>query len=90
MSKKIGKRELNRLKKFEDTILNLKDEDAPKYSIDYEMEAQIKYDSLIDNFGVESVSNAFESLEVSKDDLSDHSTYLDIYGYLEAKSKEQN
>lgn len=90
MSKKIGKRELNRLKKFEDTILNLKDDDAPKYSIDYEMEAQIKYDSLIDNFGVESVSNAFESLEVSKDDLSDHSTYLDIYGYLEAKSKEQN
>lgn len=90
MSKKIGKRELNRLKKFEDTILNLKDEDAPKYSIDYEMEAQIKYDSLIDNFGVELVSNAFESLEVSKDDLSDHSTYLDIYGYLEAKSKEQN
>lgn len=90
MSKKIGKRELNRLKKFEDTILNLKDEDAPKYSIDYEMEAQIKYDSLIDNFGVGLVSNAFESLEVSKDDLSDHSTYLDIYGYLEAKSKEQN
>ena len=29
MSKKIGKRELDRLKKFEDTILNLKDEDAP-------------------------------------------------------------
>jgi hypothetical protein len=89
MSKKIGKRELNRLKKFEDTILNLKEEGAPKYSIDYEMEAQIKYDSLIDNFGVSSVSNAFETLEVSKDDLSDHSVYLDIYGYLEAKSKEQ-
>jgi hypothetical protein len=89
MSKKIGKRELNRLKKFEDTILNLKEEGAPKYSIDYEMEAQIKYDSLIDNFGVEPVSNAFRALEVSKDDLSDHSTYLDIYGYLEAKSKEQ-
>lgn len=89
MSKKIGKRELNRLKKFEDTILNLKEEGAPKYSIDYEMEAQIKYDSLIDNFGVESVSNAFRTLEISKDDLSDHSTYLDIYGYLEAKSKEQ-
>jgi len=29
-------------------------------------------------------------LELSKDDLSDHPTYLDIYGYLEAKSKEKN
>lgn len=89
MSKKIGKRELNRMKKFEDTILNLKEEGAPKYAIDYEMEAQIKYDSLVDNFGVGPVSNAFGVLEVSKDDLTDHPTYLDIYGYLEAKSKEQ-
>jgi len=56
MSKKIGKRELNRLKKFEDTILNLKEEGAPKYSIDYEMEAQIKFDVLIENFGVKEVS----------------------------------
>ena len=54
------------------------------------MESQIKYDSLIDNFGVKSVSEALESLEISKEDLSDHPTYLDIYGYLEAKSKEQN
>ena len=90
MSKKIGKRELNRLKKFEDTILNLKEEGAPKYSIDYEMEAQIKFDVLIENFGVKKVSEALEKLEVSKDDLSDHSTYLDIYGYLEAKNKEKN
>jgi hypothetical protein len=90
MSKKIGKRELNRLKKFEDTILNLKEEGAPKYSIDYEMEAQIKFDVLIENFGVKEVSEALENMELSKDDLSDHPTYLDIYGYLEAKSKEKN
>ena len=89
MSKKIGKKELEKLKKFEDTILNLKEEGAPKYSIDYEMEAQIKYDVLVDTFGVGSVSDAFEVLEISKDDLTDHPTYLDIYGYLEAKSKEQ-
>lgn len=87
-NKKFGKKDLERMKKFEDTILNLKEEGAPKYSIDYEMEAQIKYDSLIDNFGVDDVSKAFETLEVSKDDLSDHPTYLDIYGYLEAKSKQ--
>jgi hypothetical protein len=90
MSKKIGKRELNRLKKFEDTILNLKEEGAPKYSIDCEMEAQIKFDVLIENFGVKEVSEALEKLELSKYDLSDHPTYLDIYGYLEAKNKEKN
>jgi hypothetical protein len=66
MSKKIGKRELNRLKKFEDTILNLKEEGAPKYSIDYEMEAQIKFDVLIENFGVKEVSVALEKLELSR------------------------
>jgi hypothetical protein len=87
-NKKIGKEDLQRLKEFEETILNLQDEDAPKYAIDFEMEAQIKYDALIDHFGVESVSDAFQTLQVSKDDLSDHPTYLDIYGYLEAKSKE--
>lgn len=90
MSKKIGKKELGRLKKFEDTILNLKDEDAPKYSIDYEMESQIKFDVLIENFGVKEVSEALETLDLSKDDLYDHPTYLDIYGYLEAKTKEKN
>ena len=89
-NKKIGKKDLERLKEFEETILNLKDEDAPKYAIDFEMESQIKYDSLIDNFGVKSVSEALESLEISKEDLSDHPTYLDTYGYLGAKSKEQN
>jgi len=90
MSKKnFSKEELKRIKDFEKTILNLNEEGAPKYSVDYEMEAQIKYDVLIDNFGVETVSEAFTTLEVSKEDLSDHPTYLDIYGYLEAKSKEK-
>ena len=88
--KKMSKEDLKRLKEFEETILNIKDEGAPKYSIDYEMEAQIKYDVLIDNFGVESVSEAFKVLEVSKDDLGDHPTYLDIYGYLEAKRNQKN
>ena len=88
--KKIGKGDLTRLKKFEEKILNLKGEDAPKYAIDYEMEAQIKYDVLVDHFGVPAVFDALEILEISKDDLSDHPTYLDIYGYLEAKSKEKN
>jgi len=89
-NKKIGKEDLEKMKEFEETILNLKEEGAPKYAIDYEMEAQIKYDVLVDNFGVKNVSEAFETLEVSKDDLSDHPTYLDIYGYLEAKSKQEN
>jgi hypothetical protein len=77
--KKIGKGDLTRLKKFEEKILNLKGEDAPKYAIDYEMEAQIKYDVLVDHFGVPAVFDALEILEISKDDLSDHPTYLDIY-----------
>jgi hypothetical protein len=51
------------------------------------MEAQIKYDVLVDHFGVPAVFDALEILEISKDDLSDHPTYLDIYGYLEAKTK---
>jgi hypothetical protein len=54
------------------------------------MESQIKYDVLIDHFGVPAVFDALETLEISKDDLSDHPTYLDIYGYLEAKTKEKN
>jgi hypothetical protein len=90
MSKKIGKGDLTRLKKFEEKILNLKGEDAPKYAIDYEMESQIKFDVLIENFGVKEVSEALEALDLSKDDLHDHPTYLDIYGYLEAKKKEKN
>lgn len=85
--KKIEKEDLQRLKDFEETILNLEGEDTPKYEIDFEMESQIKYDALIDHFGVESVSSALETLEISKDDLTDHPTYLDIYGYLEAKSR---
>lgn len=88
-NKKFEDEDLKRIKEFQETILNLKEEGAPKYSVDYEMEAQIKYDVLIDNFGVESVTEAFKVLDVSREDLSDHPTYLDIYGYLEAKSKEK-
>ena len=54
------------------------------------MEAQIKYDVLVDHFGVPAVFDALKTLEISKDDLSDHPTYVDIYGYLEAKTKEKN
>ena len=87
---KIEKEDLQRLKDFEETILNLDEESAPKYAIDFEMESQIKYDALIDHFGVKSVSEALETLDISKEDLSDHSTYLDIYGYLEARNKNNN
>lgn len=85
---KIEKEDLQRLKDFEETILNLESEDAPKYVIDYEMEAQIKYDVLIDTFGVKEVSEALEYMGASKDDLTDHPTYLDIYAYLEEKNRE--
>jgi hypothetical protein len=80
--KKIGKVETNRLKKFEDKILNLTDEDAPKYYIDYEMESQIRYDVLIDNFGVSAVSEGLKTLGIGKEDLFDQPIYLDIYNYL--------
>jgi hypothetical protein len=83
--KKIGKTELNRLKKFEDKILNLTDEDAPKYSIDYEMESQIRYDVLIDNFGVAAVTEALKTLDIRKEDLFDQPIYLDIYNHLSTK-----
>ena len=89
-NKKFEDEDLKRIKEFQETILNLNEEEAPKYSVDYEMEAQIKYDVLIDNFGVEAVNEAFKILDVSKEDLSDHPSYLDIYGYLEAKSKQGN
>jgi hypothetical protein len=88
--KKIEKEDLQRLKDFQDTILNLKEEGAPKYEIDFEMESQIKYDALIDHFGVKSVSEALQTLEISKEDLSDNPTYLDIYGYLEARNKNKD
>ena len=83
--KKIGKVETNRLKKFEEKILNLTDEDAPKYSIDYEMESQIRYDVLIDNFGVTAVSEGLKTLDIGKEDLFDQPIYLDIYNYLSKK-----
>jgi hypothetical protein len=83
--KKIGKTETNRLKKFEEKILNLTDEDAPKYSIDYEMESQIRYDVLIDNFGVASVSEGLKTLDIGKEDLFDQAIYLDIYNHLSKK-----
>lgn len=88
--KKFEDEDLKRIKEFQDTILNLNEEGAPKYSVDYEMESQIKYDVLIDNFGVESVSEAFRVLDISKADLGDHPTYLDIYGYLEAKRDQKS
>lgn len=80
--KNIGKTETNRLKKFEEKILNLTDEDAPKYSIDYEMESQIRYDVLIDNFGVAEVSEGLKTLDIGKEDLFDQAIYLDIYNHL--------
>ena len=83
--KKIGKVETNRLKKFEEKILNLTDEDAPKYSIDYEMESQIRYDVLIDNFGVAAVSEGLKTLDIGKEDLFDQTIYLDIYNHLSKK-----
>ena len=83
--KNIGKVETNRLKKFEEKILNLTDEDAPKYSIDYEMESQIRYDVLIDNFGVAAVSEGLKTLDIGKEDLFDQPIYLDIYNYLSKK-----
>ena len=83
--KKIGKVETNRLKKFEEKILNLTDEDAPKYSIDYEMESQIRYDVLIDNFGVAAVSEGLKTLDIKKEDLFDQPIYLDIYNHLSKK-----
>ena len=86
-NEKIGKEELDRLKEFEDKILNLTDVDAPKYSIDYEMESQIKYDVLIDNFGVSEVSEALKTLSIGKEDLFDQAIYLDIYNHL-SKNKD--
>lgn len=85
---KFDKEDLERFKEFEENILNLKEEGAPKYEVDWDLEIQIKYDALIDHFGVEAVSEGFTSFQISKDDLSDQSTYLDIYGYLEAKQKQ--
>jgi hypothetical protein len=85
---KFDKEDLERFKEFEDNILNLNEEGAPKYEVDWDLEIQIKYDALIDHFGVNLVSEGFSSFGISKDDLSDQSTYLDIYGYLEAKQKQ--
>jgi len=77
--------DLERFKEFEENILNLNEEGAPKYKIDWDLEIQIKYDALIDHFGVKAVSEGFIALDLSKDDLGDPEKYLDIYGYLEAK-----
>lgn len=71
--------DLERLQEFEGQILSLDEEGAPKYSIDYEMESQIKFDFLIETFGVDRVFRSFESLGIQKDDLSEPEVYQKIY-----------
>jgi hypothetical protein len=49
------------------------------------MESQIRYDVLIDNFGVASVTEALKTLDIRKEDLFDQPIYLDIYNHLSTK-----
>lgn len=85
----LDQEDLQRLREFEDKILSLQEEGAPKYSIDYQMESQIKYDVLIDHFGVDFVPEALESFGVSVEDLADSKVYLDIYNCLKLKKERQ-
>lgn len=86
--KEIEKEDIERLAEFEETILNLQtDSDSPKYSIDYEMESQVKYDVLIDSFGVSEVSNAIKEFGIDKIDLSHHQTFIEIFNHLKNKGE---
>jgi hypothetical protein len=83
--KEIEKEDLDRLAEFEKTILNLQGEDSPLYNIDYEMEAQIRYDVLIDLFEVSDVFDSLKQLDISKDDLWNHLKFIEVYDYLTSK-----
>ena len=84
--KEIGKKELEAFKEFENKILSLKDERV-KYQRDSEIEARIKKEVLIENFGEEQTNDLLNKLSLTFLDLADQSTYIEIYNFLAENKK---
>jgi hypothetical protein len=73
---------LDDLKKLEEAILNRELTPEIKYSIDFEMESQVKYDFLKEKYG-SSVDDFLESKGMDKKDLGDPSLFGSILESLE-------
>lgn len=80
--------DIGSLKEFEDKILSLdKEKDGISYSVDEEMEAQIKFSVLEEKFGLDKSIKALNDLSINKKSLSDQDTYVMLYKYLQKNHK---
>lgn len=84
--KEIGKKELKAFEEFENKILSLNDERV-KYQRDSEIEAKIKKEVLFENFGEEQTNDLLNKLSLTFLDLTNQSTYVEIYNFLSENKK---
>ena len=84
--KEIGKKELKAFEEFENKILSLNDERV-KYKRDSEIEAKIKKEVLFENFGEEQTNDLLNKLSLTFLDLTNQSTYVEIYNFLSENKK---
>jgi hypothetical protein len=78
----VNKKDIERFQEFEKKILSLK-EDRVKYTPDLEMESKIKMEVLVDHFGEEKTNQLIEKLGLSRIELSNQETFVEIYKFLE-------
>lgn len=83
---KIGKKELEDFHEFENKILSLKGERVV-YKKDHEIEGKIKRDVLYEKFGEEKTNGILLRLGIQIEDLSDQTTFIEIYNFLEQDKK---
>ena len=84
--KEIGKKELKAFEEFENKILSLNDERV-KYQRDSEIESKIKKEVLFENFGEEQTNDLLNKLSLTFLDLTNQSTYVEIYNFLSENKK---
>jgi hypothetical protein len=70
------------LKKFEESIFNRELNPEIKYSVDLEMESQVKYDFLKEKHG-NLVDEVLESKGINKKDLAKENLYHSVLNSLE-------
>ena len=83
---KIGKKELEDFHEFENKILSLKGERVA-YKKDHDIEGKIKRDVLYEKFGEEKTNGILLRLGIQIEDLSDQTTFIEIYNFLEQDKK---
>lgn len=79
MGRKIGKKEMEKLKDLENQILSLSSKnDGISYSIDLGMEAKIKYSVLCEKFTKKKVDLFLAEESINIEFLADQDKYIEI------------